>query len=98
MTSRWSLEFSWHCLARLCSPQRSPIGLTSVEALHAAHDRLLPCSSVRNSSSTSVTGRSYARARSATRRTCCSLPLRKYRDDGLVDVPAALVAALQERS
>jgi hypothetical protein len=26
------------------------------------------------------------------------LPLRKYRDDGLVDVPAALVAALQERS
>jgi hypothetical protein len=25
-------------------------------------------------------------------------PLRKYRDDGLVDVPAALVAALQERS
>jgi hypothetical protein len=26
------------------------------------------------------------------------LPLRKYLDDGLVDVPAALVAALQERS
>ena len=72
MTGRWSLEFSWHCLARLCSPQRSPIGLTSVEALHAAHDRLLRCSSVRNSSSTSVKGRYYARARSATRRTCCS--------------------------
>ena len=45
MTGRWSLEFSWHCLARLCSPHRSPIGLTSVEALHAAHDRLL-CYSV----------------------------------------------------
>ena len=44
MTGRWSLEFGWHCLARLCSPQRSPIGLTSVEALHAAHDRLLRCS------------------------------------------------------
>ena len=72
MTGRRSLEFSWHCLARLCSPQRSPIGLTSVEALHAAHDRLLRCSSVRNSSSTSVTERSYARAGSATRRTCCS--------------------------
>ena len=26
------------------------------------------------------------------------VPLRTYRDDGLVDVPAALVAALQERS
>ena len=51
----------------LTSVERCTLRTTGCCAARSPH-----CSSVRNSSSTSVTERSYARAGSATRRTCCS--------------------------
>jgi hypothetical protein len=41
MNGRWSLEFSYHCLARLFSPQRSPLALTPLETIWRAHEVLL---------------------------------------------------------
>jgi hypothetical protein len=40
-TGRWSIEFSHHCLARLCEAGRTPLGLTPAEAIWAGHDRVL---------------------------------------------------------
>jgi hypothetical protein len=44
MTGRWSLEWSFHALARLVSPERSPLGATPLQTLHLAHKTLLKSS------------------------------------------------------
>jgi hypothetical protein len=44
-TGRWTFEFTFHCLARLVSPQRSPLGMTPLQSLVLAHKPLLKASS-----------------------------------------------------
>jgi hypothetical protein len=43
-TGRWTLEVTWHCLARLVSPDRSPLGLSPLQSLMLAHKTLLRAS------------------------------------------------------
>jgi hypothetical protein len=44
-TGRWTFEFTFHCLARLVSPQRSPLAMTPLQSLVLAHKTLLRASS-----------------------------------------------------
>jgi hypothetical protein len=37
----WGLDFSWHCIARLVSPERSPLAAGPIETMSAAHQALL---------------------------------------------------------
>ena len=43
-TGRWTLEVTWHCLARLVSPDRSPLAYTPLQSLMIAHKTLLRAS------------------------------------------------------
>jgi hypothetical protein len=135
-TGRWSVEVSYHALARLCSPQRSPLGLTAAEAIGAAHGRLLRSSvtalfdhekvllDIGDGSFVVeheiaefdgqpvcfVLARTWLASHLPTYLLrlppaaelsdvagavwLCPPPLRKYRADGKVDIPAALAAWL----
>jgi hypothetical protein len=44
-TVRWSFEYTWHCFARLASPQRSPLAMTPLQSLVVAHKTLQQASS-----------------------------------------------------
>jgi hypothetical protein len=44
-TGHWTFETTAHCLARLVSPQRSPLGMTPLQSLVLAHKTLLRASS-----------------------------------------------------
>jgi hypothetical protein len=43
-TGRWTLEVTWHCLARLVSPDRSPLAYSPMQSLMIAHKTLLRAS------------------------------------------------------
>jgi hypothetical protein len=43
-TGLWSIEFTNHCILRLLDDDRSPLGMTAVEAMLAAHRNLLGAS------------------------------------------------------
>jgi hypothetical protein len=44
VTAHWGLQFTWHCLARLVSPERSPLALSPLETIKLAHKQLLRAS------------------------------------------------------
>jgi hypothetical protein len=43
-SGRWGVEFTWHCLARLVSPERSPLAASPLRTLFIAHKTLLRAS------------------------------------------------------
>jgi hypothetical protein len=43
-TGRWGIEYTWHCLARLVSPERSPLAASPLKSLLIAHKTLLQAS------------------------------------------------------
>jgi hypothetical protein len=44
VTAHWGLQFTWHCLARLVSPERSPLAIGPLATLKLAHKQLLRAS------------------------------------------------------
>jgi hypothetical protein len=138
ISGRWTLEITDHCVARLCSPQRSPLGLTAEQTLWAAHDRLLRGSIAfawenptflldlagdggmvveveqpkADPTALFAVCRSWLAAEMVETSYLprllpaadlsdaigsfwlCPPPLRRYRDDGRVDIPLALATAL----
>jgi hypothetical protein len=44
VTAHWGLQFTWHCLARLVSPERSPLAIGPLATLNLAHKQLLRAS------------------------------------------------------
>jgi hypothetical protein len=45
MTGRWAMEYTWHAIARLLDPVRSPLEATALEVMSLAHKVLLAASS-----------------------------------------------------